>query len=285
MMRQMRGGPGEPSASREVVADEPDDENADEADAGLAHGSATRPSIPPEGAPGDAGDVNSFAAEASEPLPPAVARLATLGKPAEGDAGEEDRQLVRRVQQGDPKAFRILVERYQRRAYAVAFGIVKNRQDALDVLQEAFIKVHRYIGSFQGSSSFYTWLYRIVVNLAIDQKRKEPRGRGTEFDERVGRTEAEVAGDGSLLPSMLGSNPSKAAARKELLKMLEAAMAELPPYHRAVILMREIEGLSYEEMAKALNVPKGTIMSRLFHARKKLQEALAPYLDGDMEIE
>ncbi|MCC7538832.1 MAG: sigma-70 family RNA polymerase sigma factor [Deltaproteobacteria bacterium] len=281
----MRGGPGEPSASREIAAEEPGDENAEEADVSPSDGSPSRVSGAPERGPSGAEDVNSFAAEASEPVPAAVARLATVGGSAASEEGEEDRQLVRRAQQGDRKAFQVLVVRYQRRAYAVAFGIVKNRQDALDVLQEAFIKVHRYIGSFQGTSSFYTWLYRIVVNLAIDHKRKEPRGRGTEFDERVGRDEAEVAGDGSLLPKVLGGNPGKVMARKELMQKLEEAMEQLPPYHRAVILMREIEGLSYEEMAKALDVPKGTIMSRLFHARRKLQEALGPYLEGDLDID
>lgn len=224
-------------------------------------------------------ELNTAEGEASDVLAPAAPGLG----PAE-DSGDEDRALVARVQKGDDEAFRLLVVRYQRRAYAVAFGIVKNRQDALDVLQEAFIKVHRYIGSFQGSSSFYTWLYRIVVNLAIDHVRKEPKGRGLEFDEKVGRTDDEVAGDGSMLPRILGSNPAKAVARKELVEVLERALAGLAPYHRAVILLREVEGLSYEEMARALKVPKGTIMSRLFHARRRLQAALADYLDGDLEI-
>lgn len=279
----MRGRRGRPSPSRSVAERRDGNETVDE-DAGEAPGQGSV-EAPPEVPGAAAAGVNSEATEASEPLPPDAALLEAVGGSAEGETGEEDRQLVRRVQHGDQEAFRILVTRYQRRAFAVAYGIVKNRHDAMDVLQEAFIKVHRYIGSFQGSSSFYTWLYRIVVNLAIDHKRKEPRGRGTEFDERVARSEDEVAGDGSLLPSILGSNPAKSVARKELVRVLETAMEELPPYHRAVILMREIEGLSYEEMAKALKVPKGTIMSRLFHARRKLQEALTPYLDGELDID
>jgi RNA polymerase sigma-70 factor (ECF subfamily) len=192
-----------------------------------------------------------------------------------------DRMLVARVQKGDLGAYRELFDRYHRRAFAVALGVVKNRQDAQDVVQEAFIKVHRHIATFQGNSSFYTWLYRIVMNLSIDHIR---RGRpNTDFDDA--RAHDDAAGDGSMLPRILDGHPAKNAERRELEEQLTKALDELPEYHRAVILLREIEGLSYEEMAKMLKVPKGTIMSRLFHARKKMQETLKVYLDGDMETE
>jgi len=201
--------------------------------------------------------------------------------PQEVENPDGDRKLVARVQQGDATAYRELFDRYHRRAFAVALGVVKNRQDAQDVVQEAFIKVHRHIGTFQGNSSFYTWLYRIVMNLSIDQIR---RGRpNTDFDDA--RAHDDAPGDGSMVPRILDGNPAKAAVRKELTEQLTRALDALPEYHRAVILLREIEGLSYEEMAKMLKVPKGTIMSRLFHARKKMQETLQVYLDGDMEIE
>jgi RNA polymerase sigma-70 factor (ECF subfamily) len=174
----------------------------------------------------------------------------------------------------------MLFERYNRRAYGVAFGVVKNQQDAADVVQEAFIKVHRHLDGFQGNSSFYTWLYRIVMNLSIDHLRRKKKV--TEFDETVRKDDA--LADGASLPQGAHENPSKAIARQELTDKLHAALAELPEYHRAVIVLREVDGLSYEEMAKILKVPKGTIMSRLFHARRKMQERLLPYLEGDLKV-
>lgn len=224
----------------------------------------------------------------SDPAPDA-------GGPGVNEGGEEaskpaartddDRDLVRRVQEGDQEAFRTLFERYHRRAYAVAYGVVKNKQDALDVVQDGFVKVHRHIGSFQGTSSFYTWLYRIIMNLAIDHVRRRRNAKGLEYDDRVGRDDDEIAGDGTLLPRILDANPGKTVIRRELLARIQGALEELPEYHRAVILLREVEGLSYEEMAEVLDVPKGTIMSRLFHARKKMQAALSDYMEGDLEIE
>jgi RNA polymerase sigma-70 factor (ECF subfamily) len=193
--------------------------------------------------------------------------------------GQLDEPLVERVQSGDQSAFRELFERYNRRAFAVALGVVKNQQDALDIVQEAFVKVYKHIGSFQGSSSFYTWLYRIVMNLSIDHIRRSRHT--TAFDDRV-----DHQGDG---PEALISqrpqetNPRKNVDRKELSEQLQRALDTLPEYHRAVILLREVEGLSYEEMSVVLKVPKGTIMSRLFHARRKLQECLQPYLDEDID--
>jgi len=192
----------------------------------------------------------------------------------------DDKELVSRVQAGDPVAFRTLFDRYNRRAYAVAFGVVKNQDDALDVMQEAFIKVHKHIGGFQGTSSFYTWLYRIVMNLAIDHLRR--KRKVTEFDETIRRND--VLDGGAHQTKLPLENPGKVIARTELSQHIQAALAELPEYHRAVILLREIEGLSYEEMAQVLDVPKGTIMSRLFHARRKMQERLQPYLSGDLTI-
>jgi len=189
--------------------------------------------------------------------------------------------VVQRVQAGDSGAFRTLFDKYHRRAFAVAMGVVKNEDDALDAVQEAFVKVHKNIHKFQGSSSFYTWLYRIVMNVSIDHVRRTSRRKSLDFDERVLHEESEVAGDGALLPRVTNANPGKAALRAELGSAIQAALEELPEHHRAVIVLREIEGMSYEEMAEALEVPKGTIMSRLFHARKKMQVALAPYLSGE----
>jgi RNA polymerase sigma-70 factor, ECF subfamily len=192
----------------------------------------------------------------------------------------EDDALVDRARNGDRAAFHALFQKYHRRAYAVAIGVVKRPADAMDVVQDAFIKVHKHIANFQGTSSFYTWLYRIVMNLSIDHIRK--KRKITEFDEHVKKDDA--AGDGALLPHMPDENPSKTVVRRELSEKIRAALDTLPEYHRAVIVLREVEGMSYEEMAQVLDVPKGTIMSRLFHARRKMQEQLQPYLEGDLEI-
>ncbi len=206
-------------------------------------------------------------------------------EPEEDSQGKGDHDLVRRVQAGDARAFRALFDKYHRRAFAVAMGVVKNQDDALDAVQEAFVKVHKNIHKFEGSSSFYTWLYRIVMNVSIDHVRRTSRRKSLDFDERTLHEESDVAGDGALVPNVTDANPGKAALRRELGSAIERALQGLPEHHRAVIVLREIEGMSYEEMAEALDVPKGTIMSRLFHARKKMQEALAPYLSGEEAFE
>jgi RNA polymerase sigma-70 factor (ECF subfamily) len=198
---------------------------------------------------------------------------------------EADRLLVERARGGDHGAFRQLYDKYHKRAFSVAYGVLKNRHDALDVVQEGFVKVHRHLGNFEGTSSFYTWLYRIVMNLAIDSLRRRKTSRPVEYDDAIRRDSDGGGGDDTILARMLDSNPRKAAIRRELVAKIDAALAELPDYHREVILLREIDGMSYEEMAEVLDVPKGTIMSRLFHARKKMQAALADYVDGDMDIE
>lgn len=199
---------------------------------------------------------------------------------------EADRLLVERARGGDHAAFRTLFDKYHKRAFAVAYGVLKNRHDALDVVQEGFVKVHRHLGNFEGTSSFYTWLYRIVMNLAIDSLRRRKTSRPVEYDDAIRRdSDGGVGTDDTIMARMLDANPRKAAIRRELVAKIDAALAELPDYHREVILLREIDGMSYEEMAEVLDVPKGTIMSRLFHARKKMQAALAEYIDGDMDIE
>lgn len=186
----------------------------------------------------------------------------------------DDRELVTRAQAGDRNAFKTLFERYNRRAYALALGVVKNPDDALDVVQDAFIKAHRYLDKFEGQASFYTWLYRIVMNLAIDHLRKHQRQRPVELDEQTMSEAGGQPGD-ALLPRILGGNPGRALMDKEIRDRIGAALAELSDNHRSVLVMRELDGLSYEEMAAAMGCSKGTIMSRLFHARKNMQAHLA----------
>lgn len=184
---------------------------------------------------------------------------------------EQDRALIEKAKLGDRGAFRELVERHQRRAFAIAVGLVRDENDAREVVQEAFLRVYRGLDAFHGGSSFFTWLYRIVTNLAIDLMRK-PARREAELDE--GRR-IEDEQDLPLLARIDGADPADVVRRTEIAARIQAALEALPPYHRGVILMREIEGMSYEEMAQAMGVSKGTIMSRLFHARQKLQRALA----------
>lgn len=182
---------------------------------------------------------------------------------------EEDRALVQRAQEGDKHAFRILVQKHQRRAFSVAIGLLRDENDAREIVQEAFIRVYRSLDKFEGSSSFFTWLYRIVTNLAIDHKRKPSRREHESLEGSQNEDDTPIQ---LVAPPDL--EPGERIHRQQLGESIQHALDALPPYHRAVIVMREVEGLSYQEMADAMNVSKGTIMSRLFHARQKLQRAL-----------
>jgi RNA polymerase sigma-70 factor (ECF subfamily) len=192
----------------------------------------------------------------------------------------DDLTLLRRFQEGDQRAFKVLVERYQRKVFAIAYGMVRDRDVAEDIAQESFVRVHRYIDHFKGDSSFYTWLYRITSNLAIDHLRSH-KARSEAYDEAVQASESETLPDGGVLGTRLGTNPQKSALRRELAEKMEEALAQLPEKHREILVLRELDGMSYEDLARVLKIPKGTVMSRLFHARAKMQKALAPYLEGD----
>ncbi len=181
---------------------------------------------------------------------------------------ERDRALIERAQRGDEPAFAELVTRHQRRAFAIAFGLLRDEEDASEIVQEAFLRVYRGLDAFNGAASFFTWLYRIVKNLSIDRMRR-PSWQRELADELAGE-QAEAL----FLSHLFDADPEDTLRRRELAEVVGAAIDSLPSYHRAVILMREVEGMSYEEMADAAGVSKGTIMSRLFHARKKLQRAL-----------
>jgi RNA polymerase sigma-70 factor (ECF subfamily) len=186
----------------------------------------------------------------------------------------KDLSLVEASKNGDRQAFGKLVERYQRRVYALAFGILRQREDAWDVAQEAFVKAYRNLDRFEGNAAFYTWLYRIAYNLSIDTLREKSRRDSVGFQE-TRKIEEAMERQGTQ-PS---GDPDETAQRKELASVLEAAMAKLSEKHRAIIVLREIEGLSYEEMAEVLGISKGTVMSRLFHARQNLQALLMPYVN------
>ena len=195
--------------------------------------------------------------------------------------GTDDLTLVKRVRSGDQRAFRLLVERYQRKVYAVALGMLRDKEEAMDVSQEAFVKVYKYLDHFKGDSSFYTWLYRITSNICIDllRKRNATRGEAVEFDETMAMDVSEA--NLGALGSKLGTNPQKSALRRELAEKIQEALEQVPEKHRAILLLREVEGMSYEDLARTLEIPKGTVMSRLFHARQKVQKILSEYLELD----
>ncbi len=184
---------------------------------------------------------------------------------------EEDLELLQAVLDGDGTAYQGLVEKYQSRVYSMVYGMLRNREDARDVTQEAFVKAYRNLSTFRLESSFYTWLYRIAMNLTIDFTRKRKRRERAGFDEGIATRD----GDGGIAEVHHGDSPSRALERKQLFNRIMAAMEDLPEDQRQVILLREMEGLSYKEISEVMDIPEGTVMSRLFYARKKLQKMLA----------
>jgi RNA polymerase sigma-70 factor (ECF subfamily) len=194
----------------------------------------------------------------------------------------DDTTLVKRCRKGDQGAFRLLVERYQRKAYVQALGLVKDTDEAMDIAQEAFVKVYKYLDHFKGDSSFYTWLYRIVANLSVDLLRKKA-GHQEDQNHEDGQSQEQLATSG-ILSTRLGSNPQKAVLRAELVEKIDEALEQLPEKHREILLLRELEGMTYEDLARVLQLPKGTVMSRLFHARAKMQHILGLYLGNQQNL-
>jgi RNA polymerase sigma-70 factor, ECF subfamily len=186
-----------------------------------------------------------------------------LNKPIRPDGDEAE--LIERAKAGDSKAFGILVERYQRRVVGVAMAVVHDQEDALELAQESFVRAFENIRKFESRSSFSTWLYRITANIAIDFRRRErrhPTMRGEEAETEIDR-----------LPSNLGDS-FKETQRSETAQRIKDALGQLTPEHRAAILLREVEGLSYDEISDVLQCPRGTVMSRLHYARNHLREIL-----------
>jgi RNA polymerase sigma-70 factor (ECF subfamily) len=188
----------------------------------------------------------------------------------------DDLSLVTRARAGEPDAFRALVVRYQRKVYALALGIVKDPDLAWDVAQEAFVRVHEHLAEFEGKSSFSTWLFRIATHLSIDSVRRERTSLKEDVDE-VNEAHLQDGAEG-ILSTPLGNDPRQNVLRRELAAKLQAALETLPEKHRTILVLREVEGLSYEELAERLGIHKGTVMSRLFHARRKMQAALRGYV-------
>jgi RNA polymerase sigma-70 factor (ECF subfamily) len=180
--------------------------------------------------------------------------------------------LVRRCQAGDTEAFDELVTRYRTRVFSMIYNMVHNEQDAWDLAQDSFLKAWKSIKRFRGRSSFYTWIYRIVMNVTIDWLRKKHvKGVDAEFDDATQLREVDPA---SKTVPQTEALPYEMMERDEIRTRIGKAIAQLSPEQRAVILMKEIEGMQYHEIAEALGCSIGTVMSRLFYARKKLQTLL-----------
>src|SRR6185312_4719284 len=196
--------------------------------------------------------------------------MQTEATPAQADVSELD--LVKRCQEGDAEAFDELVVRYRTRVFGMIYNMVHNEQDAWDLAQDSFLKAWKSIARFRGQSSFYTWIYRIVMNVTIDWlRKKQVKGAGVEFDDAIQLKEINPAS--KTLPKA-DPLPYEEMQHSEVRARIDQAIAQLSPEHRAVILMKETEGMQYHEIAEALDCSIGTVMSRLFYARKKLQNLL-----------
>jgi RNA polymerase sigma-70 factor, ECF subfamily len=187
----------------------------------------------------------------------------------------DDAALIERCRAGDVAAFEPLVEKYRQRVWRLAYNTLRDREEAWDVAQEAFIRAYQALPSFRGQSAFYTWLYRIVMNLAADRARSrgaQGRAFGTE---RVPEEDWD-----RVLPDQNpgGEAPDAAAARREQRQRIVKALDTLPEHHRKIVMLSDLEGLSYREIADTLEIPMGTVMSRLHNARKRLRDALKPLL-------
>ncbi len=184
---------------------------------------------------------------------------------------EEDVQLVAKCQAGDTAAFGELVTRYRTKAFGMIYNMVRNEQDAWDLAQDGFVKAWKSIDRFRGQSSFYTWLYRIMTNVTIDWLRKKQIASVAEFDENIALAGIEP---GSATAPKDEPPPSRRLEQAEIRQRIDAAIMKLSAEHRSVLVMKEIDGLQYQEIADALGCSIGTVMSRLFYARKKMQGLL-----------
>ncbi len=186
-----------------------------------------------------------------------------------------DQELVRRVQQGDKKAFDVLVMKYQQRIVKLISRYVRDQDEVLDVAQEAFIKAYRALANFRGDSAFYTWLYRIAINTAknylVAQGRRPP---ATDVDAE----EATYMGGGERLSD--GDTPERLVQRDEIERVIYETIDALPEELRTAITLREMEGLSYEEIAITMDCPVGTVRSRIFRAREAIETKLKPLLES-----
>jgi RNA polymerase sigma-70 factor (ECF subfamily) len=180
----------------------------------------------------------------------------------------EETEMISRCQRGDQEALKEIFDKYHKKVYRIAYGVVRQREEALDIVQEVFVKLFRSIKNFKGKSHFYTYLYRMVMNTAIDHARKTGKQIISSLDE-----------EGSFEPvADVEKGPERILLQKELEERVKLAMDKLPAEQRAALIFRDVEGLSYQEMAEAMGCSVGTVMSRLHYGRKRIQELLKDYV-------
>ena len=182
----------------------------------------------------------------------------------------DERELVRRARSGDAESFGALVELYRDRIVRLVRGLVPER-DAEDVAQDAFVKAFRKLPEFDGRSRFFTWIYRIATNTAMDWRKRERYRRHADLPTGPEGDDASPADD---------PGPGVAAQRRELAAAIDKAIAALPEHYHTIVVLREVQGLSYEEIAETLAISKGTVESRLFRARERLRRALEGWMNA-----
>ena len=186
-----------------------------------------------------------------------------------------DQQLVERVQRGDKRAFELLVTKYQRRIFRLLSRMIRDPAEIEDVAQEAFVKAYRALTNFRGESAFYTWLYRIAINTAknhlVSQGRRVPTATASDIEDAEGFEDAALLREVATPDSMLQS--------RQVAEAVNRAIEKLPEELRTAIVLRELEGLSYEEIAETMACPIGTVRSRIFRAREAIANELRPLLD------
>jgi RNA polymerase sigma-70 factor (ECF subfamily) len=183
---------------------------------------------------------------------------------------DDDREAVRRVQAGDTDAFEPLVEKYKRKVFRLAYQVLRDQEEALDTAQEAFVKAFRALPAFKGDSAFYTWLFRITMNVALDRRRQRAARTKSLGAEDVPPEEWERTAVST------DPDPEDVATGAERRDRIRKGLDSLSEHHRAIIILSDIEGLQYREIAEVLGIPMGTVMSRLHHARKRLRDVLGP---------
>lgn len=175
---------------------------------------------------------------------------------------ESLRELIEKARAGDKQAFEFLVQRFQNRVFSVAYGVIGNPQEAEDIAQETFIKAYKGIDKLNNVEGFYKWLLRIAVNTSINYKKSFTNAKHVSIDDIPN-------------PVYQGETPEEYVDKRENIKTLGLVLAELTPEHRAILVLREIEGLAYDEIANLFEIPLGTVKSRINHAREKLRQGLS----------
>ena len=184
-----------------------------------------------------------------------------------------DEELVLQSQKGDLSAFDQLVRRYYPKIYGLVYNMTGNREDAEDVVQEVFVKAHAKLGSFRGKAQFYTWIYRIAINSAINFRKKRTRKAAMRLDD----LNPDVKQDLAFMRLFSGDTPLRKVKLNELQKKLNEAIQTLSDKHKQAVILHDIQGMPHEEIAKIMKCSVGTVRSRLFYARRKLQEELSEF--------